>query len=371
MGPALNGPDELAWRPRLATDLDDLRAAVDWSLDADGDHAVRIVAALAIQAAQQDTAGIGEWAERCITRAQTASAPLRAAVLAAAAWNVHTRGEAAGMGLAVDALHDGLPVGCPATYLPHMILGVALMSAGRLDEAHAALADGHAALDAIGAPVNGHAHLFTAELVSVADTAGAAQIAADALATARESANPTALAVAWWTVACACSADDPVRASAAIAESLALTRAGAGDGVYGVGLAIASALHTRLDDRTTALASLKEAVRHGRDTGNGLTIGFAANYGVQAMADLGEPDAAAVLAGAFDATYAPFANLMSLPERSLRQAKLDRVRQGLGAEVFDAATRRGAAMSHDEIVDYLLGEIERLEAEPARPATPR
>jgi predicted ATPase/class 3 adenylate cyclase len=367
IGPALNGPDELVWRPRLAAELDELRAAVDWSLDADGDHAVRIVAALAIQAAQQDTAGIGEWAERCSARAQTASAPLRTAVLAASGWNVWRRGDPAAVAVVIDALRDGLPVGCPATYLPHMILMAALSTAGRLDEARAAIEAGHAALDAIGAPVNGHVHLSGAAVSFSQGAAEAHQMAAAALAGARESRNPTALAIAWWALACSISADDPARANAALAESLALTRAGAGDGVYGISLCLAAALHARLGDRNAAMTLLKEGVRHGRDTGNGMTIASAVSFGVQAMADLSQPEAAAILAGALATNFEPFDNVIQLPERSLRRAKLDRVHEALGGSAFDAAFTRGAAMSPDEVVDYILDQIGLFEAGPAAP----
>ena len=34
IGPALRGPDELAWRTRLTVELDNLRTAVFWALDA-------------------------------------------------------------------------------------------------------------------------------------------------------------------------------------------------------------------------------------------------------------------------------------------------------------------------------------------------
>jgi hypothetical protein len=155
IGRELNGPDELVWRPRLAAELDDRRAAVDWSLDGDGDHAVRIVAALAIQAAQQDKAGIDEWAERCATAAQTAPAPLRASVLAAAAFNQFRRGDPAALSTASDARRDGLPAGWPATYLPHMTLGALLGIAGHDEEMRTVFADGRAALDAISAPPTG------------------------------------------------------------------------------------------------------------------------------------------------------------------------------------------------------------------------
>lgn len=47
--PALNGPEELIWKSRIATEIDDLRSAVTWALDrddpADAEYSMRIIRA--------------------------------------------------------------------------------------------------------------------------------------------------------------------------------------------------------------------------------------------------------------------------------------------------------------------------------------
>jgi predicted ATPase len=353
MGRELNGPDELVWRPRLAAELDDLRAAVDWSLDSDGGHAVRIVAALAIQAAQQDKAGIGGWAERCVAAAQIAPAALRASVLAAAAFNQYRRGGPAVLTMASNALRDGLPADCPATYLPHMALGASLFLAGHNEqEALSAFADGHAALDAISAPPNGHAHLYMAEATVTGDPAVAGDCALAALAAARLSANPTALAIALCGLAYTCSVDDPAQALAAATESITLTRAGAGDGVYGLALCLAAALHARKGGWRAPLALLVEALQWSHDSGNIQPTVWAVDFGIQVMADLGHPHLAAI----------------PPQEQSQRDTKLAAVRQQLGVAAFDADLQQGATMGLDAISAYLLAQISQLENDPARPA---
>ena len=65
-GPALEGPDELAWRVREIAELDNLRAAVTWALDhdapSDTELALRIVSALADDSMWQPALGVGAWA---------------------------------------------------------------------------------------------------------------------------------------------------------------------------------------------------------------------------------------------------------------------------------------------------------------------
>jgi predicted ATPase len=94
-GQALLGPDELAVRPRLRVDLDNLRAAVTWALDGDGDDdaelAMRIVAALAHQAMIHSGASVGVWSDRAIAKAERS--PRRAPVYAAAAWSAWHSGD--------------------------------------------------------------------------------------------------------------------------------------------------------------------------------------------------------------------------------------------------------------------------------------
>ena len=66
-GPGLEGPDEAAWFPRFDADLDNLRAAVAWALDAeahgDAELGLRIIAPLTRQLFCRPSAGVGEWAE--------------------------------------------------------------------------------------------------------------------------------------------------------------------------------------------------------------------------------------------------------------------------------------------------------------------
>jgi predicted ATPase/class 3 adenylate cyclase len=359
IGEALSGPDEITWRRRMAVELDDLRAAVNWSLDRpDDDRSVQIVAALSVEAAQYDTAGIGIWAERCVGRARSAPPPLRTAVLAAAAWNLGRRGDPDAIALGLDALRDGLPHGWPSSYLPFIALTQALAQLGKFDQAYAVAAGGHAALDTAGAPQVGHTHLYCAQSVSPGDPETPRQFAEAALSNAQACHNPTGLAVAWFTVGCAHLSHDPARARGALEESIAMTRNGAGDGVYVIALVLAAFLASGSGDVETAVALLDEALRHGRDGGNHSTVAGAVGFGVLIMAKLGQPEVAAFLSGAGGGLATGV--MRSTGYLSQYEDTVAGLRQELGSTAYDAAFAKGSAMSYEQVAGFFLSELARL-----------
>jgi predicted ATPase/class 3 adenylate cyclase len=83
----MDGPDEFAWRSRLAVDLDDIRAGLNWSLDRDQpaevDYGLRIVAA--IGKSSDPTFAFADWVERVVPLVQDRPPELRLTILAAAA----------------------------------------------------------------------------------------------------------------------------------------------------------------------------------------------------------------------------------------------------------------------------------------------
>jgi hypothetical protein len=356
IGEALLGPDEIAWRRRMAVELDDLRAAVNWSLDQpEDDRCVQIVAALSVQAAQYDTAGIGTWADRCVERGQAAPPPLRTAVLGAAAWNRARRGDPDAVAVGLDALRDGLPPGWPSSYLPFMALTLAWGLQFRLDNAAVVAASGHAALDAAEAAPVGHTHLHCMESMFTVDPDAARQFAEAALSNAQACDNPTGLAVGWFAVGSNLFSDDPARAFAALEQSIALTRNGAGDGIYPFSLVLAAVLASRSGDADTAIAFLDEALRYGRDSGNQQTVASAVAMAVIIMTDLGHLELAAVLAGAGGERAVSV--LWASDHVAQYEDVVARLRMELGSPAFDAACANGSAMSYEQVAVFLVSGL--------------
>jgi hypothetical protein len=147
LGPRLHGPDEIAARRRVRADLDELCAAVFWAADAqahaDADLAVRIVAALATEAIQDQQTGLGSWAVRIADLAARSSPGRRMAALGAAASQAVTLGDYAGARRYADA--------CSAPYFPYCALQEVEAYGGRPAEAYRLAVQARETLEASGA----------------------------------------------------------------------------------------------------------------------------------------------------------------------------------------------------------------------------
>jgi predicted ATPase/DNA-binding SARP family transcriptional activator len=98
----LAGPAEADWAVLVYLHVDDLRAAVDWSISVRGDEALRIVAALHLFAVWRSESEIHRWAERATAAGapQCAALPSAFAAAASGAWQ---RGDLAAASRALSA----------------------------------------------------------------------------------------------------------------------------------------------------------------------------------------------------------------------------------------------------------------------------
>ena len=374
-GPGLEGPDEAIWFPRFDAELDNLRAAVAWALDAeaqaDAESGLRIIAALVSQWLFRPAAGVAEWAEAALARAETSTAGRRSAVLTAAA----QRGILDGnleltLARASEALRDGLSPDTPSPGWAHNTLAIAHGWAGDDAGARRALAAGNRALAAIGA--NDFAYL----LVDIAGVmtrvwAGAhedARAAAEnGLRRARTLANPSILIVTLWWFAWTRRPDESNDTIAALEECLAHGHAVATPDAVDVlhALGLLAKLRARRGERTRAIAALRDAITRTHDTGQPFQLfSFALTYGVSVAADLDAPELAATLGAALtDGPNAGLTNVVHPAELADRDAVLDHAREQLAPERYDAAHATGAAMTYEQVVAYTLAELDRLLAD--------
>jgi predicted ATPase/class 3 adenylate cyclase len=93
----IRGVDELRWRQHLDAELDNIRTAVNWGLEAPGDAdaqlALRIVAALSFETSFNRMIGVGEWATRALERADSSSPARRADIYGSASYRMLLLGE--------------------------------------------------------------------------------------------------------------------------------------------------------------------------------------------------------------------------------------------------------------------------------------
>jgi quinol monooxygenase YgiN len=355
-GQAVTGPDEVRWRWRIRSELDNLRAAVSWGLgsdDSDAVLAIRIVAALGRESYLDRSAGIGAWAERASAQTPGVSPGLRSAVLAAAAQDALRRDDLRSARVfAVRAAREGLPTDCPTPGAGHMALAVLKAYSGDPDEFVEALrlvARTSRALEAAGCDLYTRASLRTrtAMLESWANVPSARAHADEAVDLARRLGNPSALTEALYVWSWAHSDDKPA-ALAALEESVALTRAGASEVVFDGALAYAAKLRAETDERVEAVALLREAIAHSCRIGYRRAALFALSCAVEVLLHLGRPHAAAVVSG-----YTPVQLITGpLPRRAVRTA--------LGLDESERAAARGNEMTFDELVTFTLRQLDEI-----------
>jgi hypothetical protein len=220
----LRGADEEEWTVRVEQDLDNLRGAVGWAVDADrADLALGIVAALAPGFANRIGAPFGPLAERAAATPGADGHPLRSVALASAARSASDRGhpehalELANAALAEAARlpsdEQGAWARCRAASGVSAVLGA--WDPPRVDE----LAELRlAAADALGDPFERSRALT----VIAGHSVGAAGRPAgeEAVRLARQVGNPTQLGFALMMAAPTIAPTDPDRAAAMLEEAI-------------------------------------------------------------------------------------------------------------------------------------------------------
>jgi hypothetical protein len=343
-------------------ELDNLRAAVDWSLETPGEEelAFRIIAALAYEATDFRAAGIGAWAERAARVPALDSSPNRSWVLSVAAYGAFHRGDLGGTEGYVRAIsRDATPAWVHATGA----LGNVVASRGDVPTALALYKD---AMDAIGSGdewaypscwVRSVRGIYASVL---GDTELARAETEAGLRAARRFEQPSALALALYASAMAHVDTDPGYALKAAEESVGLLRSGASDVVYAGATLVLSMLRERAGRAPDAAAAVREAIAHSDEIGDRAWIQSPMNSALRLLAAQGEEEAAIVIAGALLEGW--FRELVLTFESDVAQrgAILRAAEAALGPERYAAARARGAAMTYEEAVGYALGELDRV-----------
>jgi predicted ATPase/class 3 adenylate cyclase len=358
-GRDVTSPDEVRWRRRIRSELDNLRAAVSWALardESDAGLAIRIVAALARESYLDRSAGIGAWAERAVSRTSGVAAGLRYAVLAAAAQEALGRDDLkTARSFAVDAVREGFPPDCPAPACGHIALAMVDAYCSEVEEALRLITDAADAMDVAGGDLYCRTSLHTRlALLQTWNLKPAARAQAEeAVGLARRLGNPSALADALYAFSWAAWSDDPDVALAALDECIALTRAGASDSVFDGALAQAARLRAANDESDAALDLLREAVVHSYQIGYRRAVHFALSCGVEVLLHFGYAEPAAVISG-----YGPARMTRTTPPRVLRAA--------LDPDAYERAATRGGAMTFDEIVTFTVTQLDQIRGDVGR-----
>ena len=368
-GTALLGSDELAWRPRLRAEQDNIRAAVQWALGSDspddGEIAVDVAASLAAYAVFEAPGRIASLVVRTVGRAQASSREQRIAILGAAAFDAfQNRGDVQlAEQLARDALRDGVTPNNPGTRA-YAALIMSQTFTGRLPEARATLREAIQSTELAGVSDYDRAWMLQTSAAANAlmgDMENARESADGALVLARRIGNPSELASALWAASLTRVREDPDEALAFADEAIALFRAGASGSAFGHVLPIRAQLLAGNSDASGAVRDLREAITYSQDKGDKVMLMVAFDRGISVFGSLGLAEPTAVLAGVVH--RGPLAVLSILPqaERDDRAILLERERTLIGRSAYERAVARGAAMDDNEAASYALDQLDTAE----------
>ncbi len=360
-GPQLMTDQELEASTTALGELDNLRAAVGWALDADSTHDVQlglgIIAWLGIFVTTARFCGIGAWAERATARLSGVPLELRAAVLGTAAFGALNRGDPeAAERFGAAAVADGVPPTCqqPALAWAGRAMVVALRDFAQGSEMLRQAAEQLQALgNAWGALNLSLIVVIFSALVD--DTERAREEIEPLLARARELGNPSNLVIALYAYAWAWWRSRPEEALAALEESISLTEQGASDVVYADVLELLAQIRHVLGDTRGGLEAVLTGQAHADRVGNRPTalgiIWFAANL----LAASGAYDLVATVAGITD--QGPLAAIAHIGDPAGQtnlehQQAVEAARGSLGDDAYQRLADRGANMSYEQMIEW-------------------
>jgi predicted ATPase len=358
--PEILSADQAVWLDRLQDELDNFRAALEWSIDRDVELALGLIASLRrAWIARGYVTETRHWLEIALARADTVAASVRA-----------------------KALYG---------------LGRAAMTQGDYDPAIRSLEESAALFATLDAS-EGKVYAL-ADLSWIATMRGegtrAQQLATKSFETARKTGNTTLIAAAVYSLACAALERRQYdEARALFNESLTLRRSAGDDrniasSLEGVGLvALVSG------DYDAAARSFEEGLALGRELGNVLVVSSAlGDLGLASLLrgdvaqaeafsaeslrlcrDLGEKRTviqdlhvlaaaatakgelprAAALAGAVDALHEAIEAPPWAAEQIIEERFLGPLRRRLAERELEQAAARGRAMAFDEAVAFAL-----------------
>ncbi len=369
IGSGLLSRDELVWRPRLAVELDNVRAAVGWAFDApdldDVTFGVRILDGLVFEALQQPSWGIQAWVAAALARVDQLEATRRVGVYAAASIEAFSLGDMDRTGMLGRPVIAESATFTPALYTALCMVSTSYVARSDPAAAMAVLAEGRRLLpaDAIDDWPACALHNLTAAIANLTgdhDTARSEVL--QGVAVARRVGMPSLLAAALSIHGQVLCDENPQDALSALDEAIRLFEAGAGNVMYPPTLMISAVLRAGAGNLTGAVRAVHTVV--GQAVRNGRRPDLADGVAIAALVLAGNPDsyvAAATLGGArHGLSLGQIGAIYSAIHQGRYDRALEQVATSLGHDAYTNARQHGAAMTYDEIIAYTLDQLARL-----------
>jgi hypothetical protein len=363
-GEGLKGGRERSWLERLEEELDNLRAAVMWSIDGDDPApALTIVSAVAFHGVRIE-AVLGTWASAVIgsTAAKNDSRyPVALAYRAHVESREGNSEEAGRLGREAVALIDHSPPAAAVSCRVLSLTSAVDASQGRNPGTRArqwvatARQTGDAYEEALALSMVAVAQMIEGE--------SATAIAEEALARARSTASPSAIAFCSFTTAVSLLDHDPDRAAALLEDAMRQADAAANDFAYLVSHGARSSLLSRAGAHHEAAQGFADSARHAFSYGDRAQQATQIWHVAGSLAAMGESEPAAVLMGWAELVLAAseddagegggpggLVNFGLLGGAAT--AALAELPAKLGADRYTSLAAIGAAMSDDAVLRY-------------------
>ena len=355
----VRGPDEGRWASLVAREFDNFRAAVTWGIaERETDLALATTHALFRYALFRSREEVFRWAEAALELPDATTHRLFAPTCGAAGWGAALRGdltralEFGERGLAAVPESDD-----PARLNALEVLATVAMFEGRLDTARRYEGEAlHLAED----PWD-RAHSLLGESLALTyggEYEGGLEVARRYLREAEALRAPTLIAWASYAEGEALMQLDPQRAMTRFENAIEIADSVGSRFLIGVAQVSLTSLKARHGDAMDALDSFRELIELWQRAGHWTQLWTTLRSVADAFARLGSFEAAAVLHAALmeAQTGAPV-----FGEDAERLAALAQtLEQELGPAALARAQARGRSLSDDEVVTFVLDEIDRL-----------
>jgi tetratricopeptide (TPR) repeat protein len=364
VGRGLYSPEEGVWSERLRDEVDNLQVAVAWAVAAgETEAAMRIGASFPRQGSQRPLLGTAYLAEQAMHVRGADEHPLRARVLAEAAWATLARGDPVAaeqlLRESIDAQRHGARYAAAAfTYLLRLVVWLRVPETRRqiTDEG---LAMAEAAGDVLGA--NGLRSASAVVALEDGREDDALQHAQRALADARSLRQPTLEISALYVNGLVLARIDPLRAIAFLNESVELARRMGVEGDETGAFELLANLEAQRGDSRRALEALREAALHSIRVPYSIVV-TPFYTGTRAFLRAGRPDLVALCDGQSRVRqHHPSRGASVLPALAdVHDQDVREARSALGDEAFQRYSDAGAAIPSEDFSQTILREIDNI-----------
>jgi non-specific serine/threonine protein kinase len=366
----LRGPDEGVSGDLVRTELDNLRAAVVWSIaDRDPDVAFTIVACLEDYSMLRLDFEVAAWAERLLGVEAWQDEPRRHRALglvAHAAWARGDHDAATRWGqeaIALERRDDREP-----SWSAWQALGDAAWFRGRASEAlehFRAWSERASSVDDDFHLTVARTHLVVATTIvePESDVLGAAD---DAVALARGCGTPSLIALALYAKGECLVERDPHAALALVSEGAAISRDSGNRFAFGLCLATLASLTGRLGEPAGAIALYQEAVENWHQAGNWANQRILLRNLAEFAPRAGAPGLTPRLLGAIDASGEMLGADISEEGHRLGEA-MAAARRALGDGQYDRLWAEGAASNPHVLARETVEALEAMTVHGTRP----